>query len=178
MWLCQSSTSRTRTRQIEDTTSSNSLQPTSEISTLRRHGTVITSSGNAATSPSLWEFRLPGTIKRIILRVWRELSRKVGLWPIELQLQRPEHGASSNGLLQSKTCSWLVTYRELGSRSFPKLPYRSEVSRVKMNPAHDFLLIINSPQLPTPRRALFSSNPFATLNGRGKSYPMSGECCC
>lgn len=27
-----------------------------------------------------------------------------------------------------------------------------------------------SPQLPTPRRSLFSSNLFGTLNGRGKIY--------
>ena len=107
-----------------------SLHP--ETSTLRCHGTVITTSCNAAASPSLWKFRLPGTIKRTILGIWRQLWRKVGLWTVELQLQRPEHGASSDGLLQSQTCSWLVTYCELGSRSFSEFPYRPKVSKVNL----------------------------------------------
>ncbi len=42
-----------------------------------------------------------------------------------------------------------------------------------------YILTIASPQLPTPRRSLFSSNHlFGTINGRGKAVPPIWNCIC
>lgn len=73
-------------------------------------------------------------------------------------------------LLHTQTYAWLVANRELDGRSGRKLPYRQEVLHIpRLSGSRTFTHTCHSPVVPTPRRSLFTTDPFKPRDEAGKS---------
>lgn len=136
----------------------------------QENGAFISIGCNAAPVSSIRSMGLSRRSTTIILRVRRWTAQ---FWVFKLQLHRSQHEEGPPRLLQSEARTRIFPYSKSCCRLVTEFPHRPEVQLAAALRVLVVMLIKFSPQLPTPRRSLFSSNLFGTLNGRGKSIMLN-----
>lgn len=87
-----------------------------------------------------------------------------------VQLSGSVHEKIKHGLLhsQDRSRARIISDCEFGCGSEPEFPHRSEVGRVPLLPGNACANQLVSPQLPTPRRSLFTNALFGARQDCGK----------